>query len=472
MTSPQTTTLRDFTSNISTEKTTTGVTKSSPLTTEFTSFSTIIPTENVTVENVTIVTETISEFGYSSGCKGICIIGLVTGAVCLSLLLLLVIALFTLFRRGKETKNRSRSRSRSRFGDMPDVDLYDSVDIGESSKRNSGTFLFRRSGDFSRSPPVVFDNPAYRRSFELRPRRFNSWYDPEATDYIYSQNNANLITRRSRSPERRSVSTSRLNENRVPAHRRHGSSSSWHSNIHDYVPKVIHSNSEGDFRKQSPYYIYNSQNGILPNGRTSPPNRGSLPRTPIENSRKSKNNRAKVKRSYRSKSCDPDTSGGSSPWDESQLFSVDRTYPRNHYTKQNQSTKSRDRGGSDKMNRRRHNRNNDIEMTYDRIYRTNSEGKNYQPSHNSTRNSSHRDKNHKILSSNLQPVSFRYLGQADDTRNSRSRSNSERSADNDDYYMGHGSSFRDFNSDNSRRYSNRNGPYRADNEVFMFQTKL
>lgn len=332
----------------------------------------------------------------------------------------------------------------------------------DSSKRNSGSSLFRRSGDFSRTPPVVFDNPAYRRSFELRPHRFNSWYDPEATDYDYSQNNANLINRKSRSTERRSLSASRLNDKRVSEHQRHGSSSSWHPSIHDYVPKVVHSKSEEVFSRNSSHHLHGSQNRLLQNDSNTPPNRRSFPRSHVENNRKYSNNREHFHHSYRSKSFDPDMSGGSSPWEETQFFTMDKNRSKSRYAKQNQSRKGTDRNRSEKISKRK--RNNEI----DRIYRTESEDKNNQFSNELPKNS-----NYKILSSNLQPVSFIYSGPTHDRRKSRSRSNSERSSDINDYYMNQDSSYRDWSSDNHRRYSSRQSSYRPENnEIYMFQTKL
>lgn len=330
----------------------------------------------------------------------------------------------------------------------------------ESSKRNSGSSLFRRSGDFTRSPPVVFDNPAYRRSFELRPRRFNSWYDPEATDYDYSQNNANLINRKSRSTERRSLSASRLNDKQVSEHQRHGSSSSWHPSIHDYVPKVVHSNSEEVFHRNSPYHLHGSQNGLLPND--TPPNRRSFPRSHVENSRKYKNSRDHFNHSYRSKSYDPDMSGGSSLWEETQFFTMDKNRPKSRYTKQKQSRKGTDKNRSEKISKRK--RNNEI----DRIYRTESDDRNNHFPNELPKNSSY-----KILSSNLQPVSFIYRGPTHDHRKGRSRSSSERSTDINDYYMNQESSYRDWSSDNHRRYNSRLSSYKPENnEIYMFQTKL
>ncbi|XP_045180689.2 uncharacterized protein LOC123539942 isoform X2 [Mercenaria mercenaria] len=378
-----------------------------------------------------------------------------------------------LFRKRRESKIRSRSRSRSRFGDMPDVDLYDSVDIrsSPSSKRNSHSSLFRRSGDFSRSPPVVFDNPAYRRSFELRPHRYNSWYDPEATDYSYSQINANLISRKSRSPERRSVSTSRLHDNHAPEHRRHGSSSSWHSSIREYVPKMLHSSSEGDFGQNSPYY-HSSQNGLLHNGANSPSQR-TLPRTPIEKRGKPKEMRPDFKHSKRSRSYDPDMSAGSGSWEESHFISMDDGRSRSQYIKNNTSKKSTSRGRRDRHKKGKEKRQHDIEIPFDRIYRTNSESRNNHLPIQHSNNSSYKGRSSNIVSSNLYPVSFKYNGPADGYDRNRSLSSSDRSPDVNDYYMGHGRSLMDRRSDNNRRYSNRHSSYKPDsNEIYMFQTKL
>ncbi|XP_060576737.1 homeobox protein 2-like isoform X2 [Ruditapes philippinarum] len=378
-----------------------------------------------------------------------------------------------LFRKGRQSQTRSRSQSRSRFGDMPDVDLYDSVDIGDSpaSKRNSGSSLFRRSGDFTRSPPVVFDNPAYRRSFELRPSRYNSWYDPDATDFNYSQNNANLIARKSRNSERRSVSTSRLNDKNTHAqeHRRHGSSSSWHSSIRDHVPKMLNSSSEGDFEQRSPY-LYSSQNRLISNGVNNSP---GLPRTPIENVGNQKRPNSKSKHSYRSRSYDPDLSTGSGSLEETQFMSINNERSRGQYMKHNQSKKNVARERKEKMSKRKDRRPTDIDIPHDRIYRNNSENRNKYSPIQYPRNSSYRGTESHILSSNLHPVSTNYNGVGDNYGRNRSRTNSDRSPDVDDYYAGQGRSFRDISSDNNRRYNNRHSSYKPDrNEIYMFQTKL
>lgn len=179
-----------------------------------------------------------------------------------------------------------------------------------SSKRNSGSSFLRRSTDLSRQPPVVFDNPAYRRSFEFKPNRattsfYGSWYDPDAANFEYSQANANLVAQKQNSPKGRSVSSSRLydkqfNPNPDVVNRVNRRS------LRDYVPKVLGGSSDNF---NSPYGKHSKQNGSLPNGinqRSS--DKRSLPRTDIESSdlNYSADPYPRFKPSYRSRSFEPD----------------------------------------------------------------------------------------------------------------------------------------------------------------------
>ncbi|XP_052273333.1 uncharacterized protein LOC127873484 isoform X2 [Dreissena polymorpha] len=147
----------------------------------------------------------------------------------------------------KKSERASRSRRRRQFTDIPNTDLYDSIEIDDStpSNRNSGSSFIRRSMDFTRS--TTYDNPAYRRSFELRPTSYrSSWYDPDAANYEYSLTNANLVTRKQTSPKWRSVSNSRLQETRGNANHEIGEQkrSNSKTSLHHYVPKIFHTGSD------------------------------------------------------------------------------------------------------------------------------------------------------------------------------------------------------------------------------------
>lgn len=345
-----------------------------------------------------------------------------------------------------------------------------------TSKRNSGSSLFRRSTDFSRAT-VVFDNPAYRRSFDLRPHRYNSWYDPDAADYDYSQINANLVTRKSRSHEKRSVSTSRLSDRQVAENSGHGRSRSFNASLHDYVPKVFNSSNEGAFSKHSPYY---QQNGHIPNGIVkNSHNLRTLPRTPIENAEKRNETDSgqRFKKSYRSRSFDPDLSGGSGHWEQSQFMSMDSDRSRSRYVENNRDKKT-NLSRKDKMGNGTDRRQQDIAIPCSRIYQTNSNNRSNQFQYEPSKNSNHTDRNTKtkIISSNLQPVSHVHIGSEKLNGHYRghSRSNGDRGTHLDDNYRGQSMSHRGTSSGvNERRHSNRHASYKPNNnEMFMFQTKL
>ena len=145
--------------------------------------------------------------------------------------------------------------------------------------------FFRRSTDASRVP-VMFDNPAYRRSMELRPVSCRgSWYDPDAANYEYSITNANLVTRKPTSPKSRSLSSSRLYDKRPNENHNVFNISGSRRSLREYVPKIFHSESDGAVMNNLPYQKHDVQqppNGFLPRIRTRSTSRGSLPRTPIE----------------------------------------------------------------------------------------------------------------------------------------------------------------------------------------------
>ena len=236
---------------------------------------------------------------------------------------------------------------------------------------------------------------------------------------------------------------------------------------------MLNSSSEGDFEQRSPY-LSSSQNRLLHNGVNDSPNLRSLPRTPIENTGNQKGPKSKLKRSYRSRSYDPDMSTGSGSLEESQFMSINNDKSRSQYVKHSQSKKNTTRDRKDKKSKRKEKRPTDIEIPYDRIYRNDVENRNSYSPIQYPRNSSYRGTNSQIISSNLQPVSTNYNGIVENHGRNRSRTNSDRSPDVDEYHAGHGRSFKDINLDNSRRYnSNRHSSYKPDrNEIYMFQTKL
>lgn len=284
-----------------------------------------------------------------------------------------------------------------------------------SSKRNSGSSFLRRSGDYSKTP-LTFDNPGYRRSFELRPHRYNSWYDPEATDYEYSQNNAYLVPSKSRAPERRSMSASRLNEKHSIDRNGRGSLNS----LHNYVPKVC--NIGGGVLEPNGQYKFprEDHNVDMPNRETAPGRRG-LPRTQIEKKidKKSKYepDSPRFKYTYRSRSFDPDYYFDRAPRNEPQYYTVDNRHSKNRNSKGSSDRKGGHVSRKDKNNKSKASRARDTD--YDRIDM-------YSRSQHHHNNFMRNDEN-AIISSNLNPsVAFIYKGPIQSTGGSGSGSKSYR----------------------------------------------
>ncbi|WAR18209.1 hypothetical protein MAR_000183 [Mya arenaria] len=244
-------------------------------------------------------------------CNDVCVMGVVTGALCLAVIMCAVLAIA--LKRGVVTRKRSRERGRSRrrFPDVQNTKLYDSVDVDESmsSKRSSGSSFIRRSTDFSRLP-VMFDNPAYRRSIELRPVSPHcNWYDPDAANYEYSITNANLVTRKPTSPKGRSLSTSRIFDKRLSGNPNDLKSS--RASLREYVPKILKpDSSDNEISNYIPKSAkVNIQNGVIPNSKQPrSSSQRSLPRTPMEDHPVNFNAdpRSTFRQTYRSKSFDPD----------------------------------------------------------------------------------------------------------------------------------------------------------------------
>lgn len=276
-------------------------------------------------------------------------------------------------------------------------------DMSYSSKRNSGSSFIRRSGDYSRSPPIVFDNPAYRRSFEFRPNRSSSfhgsWYDPDAANYEYSLANANLVTLKQSSPKGRSVSSSRLFDkqaNTNPANR---------TSLREYVPKVLRGS--GDI-SNSQYKIYTGHNGSLPNGinhRAS--DKRNLPRTDIEGSNVnySSDPFPRFRQSYRSRSFEPDLRPEPINRPEVNFSTVDnrrgKRYSK-HGARNNDSSRKRDKHYKSKSQRE-----NGSGAHIDKIHRSNSTGRTNHQQDGSAYPGYHPDG--RIISSNLHSGTYAFL---------------------------------------------------------------